>query len=220
METHMTRLEDLREIRRLMEKSSRFLSLSGLSGIFAGIFALLGAGIAYWHINRGGIHADELYRSAGLNSGIKPVSFFIVDAGLVLGLTLVAGYYFSVRKARRMGVKFWNLAARRMIVNLFIPLITGGLVIIILLVRSQVSDIAPFMLIFYGLGLIGAGKYSYSDINYLGLLEILLGILSLVFINHGLLFWTIGFGVLHLIYGTILYYKYDRVKEGGQLSAT
>ena len=40
-------LETLQDIKKIMERSSRFLSLSGLSGIAAGICALAGSVIAY-----------------------------------------------------------------------------------------------------------------------------------------------------------------------------
>ena len=41
-------LKDISEIKNLMNKSSRFISLSGLSGVLAGIYALIGAAVAYY----------------------------------------------------------------------------------------------------------------------------------------------------------------------------
>jgi hypothetical protein len=66
------------------------------------------------------------------------------------------------------------------------------------------------MLIFYGLSLVNAGKFTFSEIHYLGLTEIVLGILAGIFINHGLLFWTLGFGLMHIVYGTVMYYRHER----------
>ena len=181
MDTKSASIDDIREIRRLMEKSSRFLSLSGLSGIFAGIFALLGAGAAYLVLDKGNLIYDEPLQFINTTGDVNLIRFLLTDAFIVLCLALAAGYYFSVRRARKMEVKFWNSAAKRMILNLFIPLVTGGVVIIIFILRSQMNYLAPFSLIFYGLGLVNAGKYSYADINYLGIVEILLGILSFAF---------------------------------------
>lgn len=45
-------LQQLSEIRLLMERSSRFISLSGLSGVGAGVSALIGSAIAYWRIEQ------------------------------------------------------------------------------------------------------------------------------------------------------------------------
>ncbi len=212
MDTRSTSLEDIREIRRLMEQSSRFLSLSGLSGIFAGIFALIGAGIAWLYLDSGNLVYDEHFAILNATGEMHLIRFLVVDALCVLILALLAGFYFSKRRARRMGVRFWNSAARRMIIHLFIPLVCGGVVILIFIARSQINYLAPFSLIFYGLGLVNAGKYSYTDINYLGFAEIVLGILTLIFINHGLFFWAIGFGLLHIIYGIVLYNRYERTR--------
>ena len=210
MDTRSASIDDIREIRRLMEKSSRFLSLSGLSGIFAGIFALLGAGAAYLVLYKGNLIYDESLQVINTTGDVNLIRFLLTDALIILFLALAAGYYFSVRRARKMEVKFWNSAAKRMILNLFIPLVTGGVVLIIFILRSEMNYLAPFTLIFYGLGLVNAGKYSYADINYLGIAEILLGILNLLFINNGLLFWALGFGLFHIIYGLLLYFKYER----------
>ena len=43
-------LKDISEIKNLMNKSSRFISLSGLSGILAGIYALVGAAMTYYYV--------------------------------------------------------------------------------------------------------------------------------------------------------------------------
>jgi hypothetical protein len=202
-------LEQIREIRSLMEKSTRFISLSGLSGVFAGIFALIGAAVAYYILDYGNIRLDSYVNK----SGSENITFYLIaDAIIVLILASISAYYFSMKRSKKMRIKFWNSAAKRMIINLLIPMATGGILIIILLIRNQVNFVAPFTLIFYGLGLISAGKYSGYDINYLGFTEIILGLLAMFFINNGLLFWAIGFGLFHIIYGLVLYGKYERTK--------
>jgi hypothetical protein len=198
-------LKALSEMRDLMNRSSRFLSLSGLSGICAGVFALLGAWAAWVYLYA---ISDDLY--GALPAPTRFYTFFFVDAGAVLALSLLAGWYFSARKAKKAGVPFWDETAFRMLVNLFIPLATGGLFCLALLYHGYVWMIAPATLIFYGLALLNASKYTVNDIRYLGICQVILGLAATIFIAHGLIFWALGFGVLHIIYGIVLYYKYER----------
>lgn len=212
MDKQTEHLETLTEIRSLMERSSRFISLSGLTGVFAGIFAILGAVVAY-------IYLDHFFGTPGYSEFAQPkyeisdlyfYIFFFADASTVLVLSLSAGVFFSVRKARKQGSSLWDPAAKRMILNLMIPLATGGLFCLILLYHGLIGLVAPATLIFYGLALLNAGKYTLNDIRYLGVCEIILGLLSSVYLGYGLIFWAFGFGVLHIIYGIIMYNKYDK----------
>ncbi|MEO5643596.1 MAG: hypothetical protein ABIQ40_18180 [Bacteroidia bacterium] len=200
-------LKALSEMRDLMNRSSRFLSLSGLSGICAGVFALIGAVVAWKYLYS--LNGDELYGDFDVPGSFY--TFFFVDAGLVLFLSLICGWYFSNRRAKRAGVSLFDETALRMLANLFIPLATGGLFCFALLYYGVVGLIAPATLIFYGLALLNASKYTVKDIRFLGICQIVLGLISTMFIFHGLIFWAIGFGVLHIIYGTVLYFKYERV---------
>jgi hypothetical protein len=193
--------EDLQTIRDIMERSSKFLSLSGLSGIFAGICALAGAAIAWFLI----MDSGQTGQSA---SDIR--IFLALDAILVLGFAVLGAVYFSFRKARKAGQPLWNHTTRRVLLHLLIPLVTGGTFILILALRNNQELAASVMLIFYGLSLVNAGKYTLGEIHYLGLTEIVLGICAGVFIHLGLLFWTIGFGLMHIIYGIVVYYRHER----------
>jgi len=203
--------EDLQAIRDIMERSSKFLSLSGLSGIFAGVCALIGAAVAWFFIlDLGRVQYSEFISSAGgtLTSGIGFNLAF--DALLVLVFAFLGAVYFSFRKASKAGQKLWTNSTKRLLVNLMIPLVSGGIFILILVFRNNLELVAPVMLIFYGLSLVNAGKFTFGEIHYLGLTEIVLGILAGVFINYGLLFWTIGFGFMHIVYGTVMYYRHER----------
>lgn len=206
MNTTSQHLETLTEIRSIMERSTRFISLNGLAGVFAGVFALVGAIAAYFFMEK------SMHYSYRGNIESDPVmyAFFIIDAMSVLFASIAVAVFLSVRKARRKGLKVWDHMAKRVLVNMFVPLATGGMFCIILLVHGFVGFIAPTTLIFYGLALFNTSKYTFSDIRILGLFEILLGLLSAIWIGYGLLFWAMGFGVLHIIYGIILYYKYER----------
>jgi len=201
-------LDTLTDIKRIMERSTRFMSLSGLGGIGAGISALVGAYFA-WNIleARGASSYDSIDRGG---ESLLVMRLALI-AGAVLVAALGAGFYFTWRKAQRSGLPVWDATARKVFINLMIPLAAGGLFIFGLLYNDQLALVAPSCLVFYGLGLVNASKYTVTDIRYLGYAEILLGILALFNLYHGLLFWALGFGVMHIIYGTLMWWKYERV---------
>lgn len=213
MKTTEKHLQELAEIRNLMEKSSRFLSLSGLSGISAGIIAIAGALAAWIFFRSADIRYDEYYHALGEAKGVNVLRFLVMDVILVLLLAIGSGLYFSSRRARKMEIPFWNSASKHLLVNLFIPLVTGGILCIILLFRQGLNLVAPMMLVFYGLALINAGKYTQYNINYLGITEILTGLLAMIFIQYSFFFWALGFGVWHILYGSIFYFRYEREEK-------
>lgn len=212
MKQHQEPIHQLTEIRNMMERSSRFISLSGLSGIAAGIIALAGAGIAFFYLDFDQRYFDiNRYFSEMMYRKLSDSWLFIVlDAIIVLLLAFSAGIYFTTRKARKKGLKIWDNTAKRLLINLLIPLIAGGLFCLILLYHHLVFLIAPATLIFYGLALLNASKYTYHEIRILGISEILLGLTASWFVGYGLLFWAIGFGVLHIVYGFLMYNKYEK----------
>lgn len=205
--------EDLQTIRDIMERSSKFLSLSGLAGIFAGLCALTGAAIAWVFIfDSGNVTFEEFAGGSDGQLAFATRLNLALDALLVLGFAFTGTILFSQRKARRAGQKFWTISTKRIFVHLLIPLMAGGLFIMILVSGNHWELIAPVMLIFYGLSLVNAGKFTFSEIHYLGLTEIVLGVLAGFLVNFGLIFWTVGFGLMHVLYGTVMYLRYEHQK--------
>lgn len=203
--------EDLQTIREIMERSSKFLSLSGLSGIFAGVCALIGVAFAWFFLlDTGQIRYVEFMQNSDSLSVSGLRLSLAIDAVLVLGFALFGAFFFSRRNARKAGQQFWTISIRQLLFHLLIPLVSGGLFILILVIQKNLMLVVPVMLVFYGLSLVNAGKFTLSEIHYLGLTEIVLGILAGVFINYGLLFWTLGFGLMHIVYGTVMYYRHER----------
>jgi hypothetical protein len=214
MDKRNEQLEHLREIRSLMERSSRFISLSGLSGIAAGIFALIGAAAVYVYFDISPFDDHLVYYAdvvaAERSWGIDYLTFFFLDAALVFIFAVAGGIFFTTRKAKQKGQKIWDKLTQKLLLNLLIPLAAGGIFCLALMKHGEFGLVAPATLVFYGLALVNAGKYTLSDIHYLGLSEIVLGLIASFYIGYGLEFWAIGFGVLHIIYGTIMYFKYEK----------
>jgi hypothetical protein len=185
--------------------------LSGFSGIAAGLIALASAGVAYFVVFRqGAVKYDEHLRSLGDVSTMHIRLQLAALAVSTLVCAVGAAWYFSSRKAKRAGMKLWTHTARRTLYHFLIPLVTGGIFCVVLIAINDIHLIGSAMLIFYGLALINSGKFTVNEVHYLGLSEITLGILAAFFINYGLLFWAIGFGVMHVVYGLRMYYKYDK----------
>lgn len=208
MEENNKHLEDLTHIRSMMERSSQFLSLSGLSGVFAGIYAIIGAAIVYLDIPGG--YAEYIRSTSGGEDQNKKFLFLVAIAVLVLIASLVTGYLFTSKKAKKQGLKVWDKSAKNMMMNLFVPLVTGGALCVVMMAHGWIGMVAPLTLVFYGLGLYSCSKYSFVELKYLGFSEIILGVVAAYFYGKGLLFWTIGFGVLHIIYGAMMYFKYEK----------
>jgi hypothetical protein len=198
--------QDLAEIRNLMEKSSKFISLSGLSGILAGVYALAGAAAAYFLVQFP--HSPVSYRQESLQD-LDIVIKLSTIAVLVLVASVVTGLVQSARKAKRQGLQLWNSTSIRMVINLLVPLTTGGIFIILLLLQSRYGLVAPVCLIFYGLALINASANLYDEVRYLGYSEIIIGLIATALPGFGLFFWSIGFGVFHIFYGALMFRKYD-----------
>ena len=207
-------LKDLQEIKTMMERSSRFLSLSGLSGVSAGIIALVASLIAFYLLDFGRIKYDENYFlirpliELDYKLNLIPKLFLLAVVTFVMALT--SAIFFSWRKAKKYNYPVWDHTTKRMLFQLLIPLITGGFFVLILLSRNDGTLLAATTLIFYGLALVNAGKYTLREVQYLGVLEIILGLLAGIYTSWGLLFWAGGFGVLHIIYGLVMYYRYER----------
>jgi uncharacterized membrane protein YidH (DUF202 family) len=199
-------IQDIAEIRSMMERSSKFLSLSGWAGIMAGIYALLGAYIAYTFLN---FHPDELFYSS-LGSSSSSLPEVILLAITILILALGTAVFLSYKRAGRRNEKLWNPTAKLLLVNMMVPLVAGGILILFMISKGLIGLVAPFSLLFYGLALFNAGRYTYQEVKILGLTEIILGLIGSWLVEYGILFWALGFGVVHIIYGIHMNYKYKR----------
>ena len=205
-------LDAIKDIRNMMERSTRFLSLSGLSGVVIGLIALTGVSFFCIHFHFSPLE-KRYYRLIQNESGVTntaSLQLMIFTAIGVLLLAVGSGIIMSVRKSKQMMLPIWDNSSKRMLVNMLIPLVTGAVFCLILLSNHQIALLAPASLIFYGLSLVNASKYTIEDIRYLGVIEIILGLSAAWWIDLGLINWTIGFGVLHILYGLFLHSKHEK----------
>jgi hypothetical protein len=202
-------LEDIKVIKKLMEESSRFLSLSGISGIIAGLLAITGA-VAAKLIITGSSLADDWYAVpfAGDPANNRTVVLLLADMAVVLVLSFGAAVLFSSRKARKSGRNAWTPITRRMLASLFIPLVTGGLFFLLTLSRVPANVTVASTLIFYGLAVISAGKFTFGEIHWLGVLEVATGLICLLLPQWSILIWAVGFGAIHIVYGLFMHLRY------------
>lgn len=195
-------LKDISEIKNLMNKSSRFISLSGLSGIIAGVYALIGASFAYWLVansEKGYLILDgEIFR------------LVITDLLIVGFLSISTAIYLTTRKAKKNDEKIWDTTTKRLLTSFLIPLVAGTIYIIVILNQQRYGQTAALMLLFYGLALLNASKYTIGDIKYLGYTEITLGLICAIYPGFGFWFWVAGFGIMHIVYGMVMHFKYDK----------
>jgi hypothetical protein len=201
-------LQDIEEIRSLMEKSSKFISLSGWAGIFAGVFALMGSYIALTYLD---FNPQSLCVDPENNPFQQKQIFSVVQLALLVFLLAISfALFFTHRRAKRKDELLWTPTAKRLVINMAVPLFTGGILILLFISKGFIGFVAPFSLLFYGLALFTISKFTFDEVKILGLIEILLGLISVYKVSLGLLFWAIGFGVVHIIYGIYVYFKYER----------
>jgi len=204
-------LQTLQDIKRMMERSSRFISLSGWSGICAGVCALAGASAAYLRIKKHNV--QDVSIDNGVRYGLESTNLIndlLWIAGIVFVAAFLSAFFFTYQRSKKNNTPIWDPISRRLIWNTVIPMIVGGACILRLLQVSMFDLVAPISLIFYGLALLNASKYTLGEIRYLAFGQLALGIINLWLTEYSLLFWALGFGVLHIIYGALMWWKYER----------
>ena len=191
MNQEQEQLQALQGIKQLMERSSKFSSISGIAGVVVGVLAtLVFACITYFNITN--------------------VTDLAVVFTITLVVSLITGVFFSAKKAKKRNEKVWDSTAKRFLLNFFMPLVVGGVMCLLFTYHHLFQFIPSFMLVFYGMALLNASKFSIDTIWYLAVLELLIGIAAAFFVDAGLWFWMIGFGILHIVYGFFIYYKYEQ----------
>ena len=192
-------LNTLNDIKEMMERSSKFKAISGLSIIIVGILASLVSAYIYFFLGDYSINTPAKWRT----------TFIIAICLLVVAIATV--FVMSYIKAKRHSLRFtFDTTMRRLLLNFFVPMVAGGLLCIALLTQQHYGLVSSITLIFYGLALINSSYFSYHELRYLGYTELALGLIDCFMVDYALLTWFLGFGVLHIIFGIIFMLKYGR----------
>jgi len=201
-------LSDLQAIRSMMQRSSKFVSLSGWSGVMAGVYGVVAAYIAVVQLDFDPVGMESL----GLN-GLEALSALremMLLAAVLLVLSIGTAAWMARRKADKLGEAVWNTASKRLLADLAVPLLTGGMLLLAFGWLGHFSLLLPISLLFYGITLYQAGPVTYTALRILGLLNLALGFLALLWPQHAMFFWAAGFGVLHMVYGLFIHFRYEK----------
>lgn len=215
-------LDTLQDIKQMMERSSRFISLSGLSGVAAGCCALVGAWLAHdvimrsaysYSIGRNRNTAEFDLDTSGnditsLTEFMGSRLFMIAVCTFIIAFVLA--FMFTYLRSRKNNIPIWGHTSKRLMLNVSLPMLVGGIYLWKMIQAGIFGLIAPGCLIFYGLALVNASKYTLREIRYLGFGQIILGLVNLWFIGYGIYFWAMGFGALHIIYGSVMWWRYEK----------
>ncbi len=202
-------LETLQDIKRMMERSSRFISLSGLSGIAAGICALAGAWLVIGKLAAYKLWIQDNEGNLAEGRDILVHQLIVIAAG-VFAAAFISAFFFTYLRSKKNGIAVWGTTSRRLMINVAVPMLIGGLFIYRLIELGHYELVSASCLIFYGLALINASKYTLGEVRYLGYGQIILGAINLWVAGYGLFFWAGGFGILHIVYGLLMWIKYER----------
>ncbi len=186
----------------MMERSSRFISLSGWSGVSAGCCALIGATFAYPIVAKR--HELEVYYS---NSETNTL---LLIAACTFVAAFASAFFFTYIKSKKSNIPIWSNTSKRLLWSVFVPMAVGGAFLLRMIGLGIFGLVAPGCLLFYGIALVAGSRQTLTEIKYLGYAEIIVGFFSLWKIGYGFYFWVIGFGIFHIIYGIWMWKKYEK----------
>jgi len=174
----------------------KILSLMGWPGIYLGFVGTVGA-----------LVANSIVESP--IGELEKLRFLMIDAAVVGVLAVAAAAFLSARRLKRAGLSMWGSDSRGVVLELTVPLLTGAVFCYVLLLNRMYLAVPGSLLLFYGLALAAAAKFGHFEIRVLGVVEIALGFAALAFPVHALMYWAMGFGIAHILYGSLIYFKYE-----------
>ncbi len=179
--------ENLRVIRQLMERSTKYSTFSGFSGILAGAASITGCLVT---------------RSL---SQTDPAAFrvaFLVTWSLVILFAIGADYLLTKRRAARVGKRVLSRLGKQMFLASAPGLGTGALLTLYFLRHNLLGDIYPVWMLCYGIAVCAVGLFSQREVSYLGAAFLLAGAATLLFCpTFGLPMMAVTFGAFHILYG-------------------
>jgi hypothetical protein len=177
-------MEDLRFIRQTMERGAAFTAVPGWGGVGMGISAVVAAAIA---------------------AGQATVEGWFLVWTLEAAFAVAIGAVAIHRKASRADLPVLSGAGRKFLLS-FLPPALAGAVLTVALWQAGASSLLPgAWLVLYGAAVVTGGTFSVKIVPVMGVCFMVLGVVALLATPAaGDLFMAVGFGGLHVIFGTII----------------
>ena len=177
--------ENLRVIRALMERSTKFSTFSGLSGVCAGMASIIGCIITRLYIP---------------DPGAFPVQFLALWSTVIV-IAVGADYLLMKRRAAQVGKRVLSRLGKQMVIASVPGLGTGAIVTFYLLQHHLLGSVYPFWMLAYGLAVSATGLFSQREVSLLGVAFLIAGAACLFATGIGLPMMAVTFGGFHIVYG-------------------
>jgi hypothetical protein len=186
---HGRAMENLEFIRDTMERSTHFTAVPGYGGMLIGFTAIGAAYIAHTQA--------PLIRDW--------VIVWLVEAVLAFCIGLFAMW----QKSKLAGTTLNSVPAKKMILSFVPPMICGVIITLGLWRYGDFVSMIPVWLLLYGAAVVTGGSYSVRAVPIMGWCFIALGAIAFFLpANTGNLMMTLGFGLLHMVFGLVIARKY------------
>lgn len=188
IEIHARAIDNLRYIRRTMERAGSFTAVPGLGGMLMGSSALVAAWIAGPYASRSGW-----------------LAVWFIEALLAMGLG-IAG---AAVKSRRARLPLLSGPGRKFVAG-FAPAMVAGAVLSAALFRAGVGAMLPgAWLLLYGAAVVAGGWASVRIVPLMGACFMAAGAAGLLWkpVPDDILL-AAAFGGLHIVFGAIIAVKY------------
>lgn len=174
-------VDDLRFIRRTMERGPTFTGVPGWGGVGMGLTGLVAAAVGATRSTTEGWLAT-----------------WLAAAAVAIGI----GAWSMRRKARRAGIPLVTGSGRKFLLG-FLPPALAGAVLTLALYRADATGLIPgAWLLLYGAAVATAGTFSVKVVPVMGSCFMLVGAVALLVPGSGPdVFLGVGFGLLHVGFG-------------------
>lgn len=181
---HGQAIEDLRYIRRTMERAGAFTAISGWGLVVSGVTAL----------------------GAALMAARQPTSEAWLGTWLAEALlALIVSLWASSRKARAALIPLLNGPGRMFVFAFTVPMVVGALLTVASLGGPLAGRLAAIWLLLYGAGIATGGAFSVRIVPTMGIVFVLLGAAALFSpVGWGNAYLAAGFGGLHIVFGLMI----------------
>ncbi len=187
VEIHELAMDNLRYIRQTLERAGSFTAVPGKGGVLMGIVALAAAWMA---------------------SGQTGASGWLSVWTVAAVVAMVIGIGSAAMKSRRFQVPLFSGPGRKFIAG-FTPAVVAGAVLTAVFYRAGISGFLPgIWLLLYGAAVLSGGSASVRVVPMMGACFMLAGTVALLLPGWNDVLLPVGFGGLHVVFGTVIAVKY------------